>query len=152
MDKRHKFFLTDFVRLSAIDLKATLNLKLFTSDQFTHKAVGDMINTSTLKTLENEIGSEDFLEVAALFLVEMDDAIESLTRAQSASEIGATLHFLKGASLNLGLTDFAEICIAGERNAKSGNAEAIDRGAILNTYHSSQKALQDYLKNLGIER
>ncbi|WP_417269258.1 Hpt domain-containing protein [Celeribacter sp.] len=108
-----------------------------------------MINISSLKTLENEIGYEDFMEVATLFLSEMDEALEKLPQIKDAPAMGDTLHFLKGASLNLGLTEFSELCISGEHHAKLGQIDAIDSAKIAEVYTASRHCLTDYLSGIG---
>ncbi|WP_417242131.1 Hpt domain-containing protein [Celeribacter sp.] len=108
-----------------------------------------MINISSLKTLEDEIGSEDFMEVATLFLSEMDEAVSKLPQITDAVTMGDTLHFLKGASLNLGLTAFSELCISGEASAKTGKVDAIDVTKISAVYHASRAQLTEYLGGSG---
>lgn len=104
-----------------------------------------MIDENSLKTLENEIGSEDFEEVVHLFIAEMDEAMSQIDQSQQAGTLSDTFHFLKGASLNLGLTDFSALCVSGEVATKEGRNEEIDLAIFASTYQASRSHLEGYL-------
>ena len=87
-----------------------------------------MINWHRVRELQEEIGAEDFAEVAEIFLDEVDEVIERIQA--DASNLGADFHFLKGGALNLGFEVFAAQCAEKEREANAGKpvdiAEAVD--------------------------
>lgn len=65
-----------------------------------------LINWTRIHELRDEIGDDNFSEVVTLFLEESDSVIARAGNGLTPEE----LHFLKGASLNLGFTDLAEAC------------------------------------------
>lgn len=73
-----------------------------------------MIDWNRAAVLRAEIGADDFDEVAALFLQECDDTIAALCAAGHAGP--ESLHFLKGAALNLGFDALARLCAEGEES------------------------------------
>ena len=100
-----------------------------------------MIEWERVNDLQSEIGEDDFAEVVALFLEEADDVILRISAATGAKALEADLHFLKGAALNLGFTDFAALCQDGERRAAAGDV-VVDLGALCACYQASKDALQ----------
>jgi histidine phosphotransfer protein HptB len=99
-----------------------------------------MIDWKRVEELRDEIGADDFLEVAAMFLEEADQTINSLSGGLSAREIEGQLHFLKGSALNLGLADLATICQEGERQAATGDGAAVDLTRVAVVYNASKAA------------
>ncbi|MDE3029947.1 MAG: Hpt domain-containing protein [Paracoccaceae bacterium] len=95
-----------------------------------------MIDWQRVDCLRVEIGDDDFTEVVALFLEEVDEALENLNKATTPAAREAALHFLKGSALNIGFVDFAAICQAGERAVAAG--KAVDFGAISARYRTSK--------------
>ncbi|OYX27162.1 MAG: hypothetical protein B7Z10_01140 [Rhodobacterales bacterium 32-66-7] len=98
-----------------------------------------MIDWKRVEELRTEIGSDGFAEVADMFLEEAEVAVLALTNATRADEVEAQLHSLKGSALNLGLTDLAGICQAGERLAAAGSS--IDPTGIATIYQASRARL-----------
>ncbi len=102
-----------------------------------------MIDWSQVAQLREEIGAEDFEEVAEMFLAEVEETLAGLEPA--GPEIGAQLHFLKGSALNLGLAEFADLCARGEVAARAGGTpEGLDRLGPL--FAASRDALDRGLK------
>lgn len=99
-----------------------------------------MIDWTRVKDLRDEIGADDFGEVVAMFLEEADEVIARITPKLAAKALASDLHFLKGAALNLGLSDFAALCQDGERRAASGDTET-NITAVRLCYHCSKHAL-----------
>ncbi len=97
-----------------------------------------MINWPHVDELKADMG-EAFDEVVALFLEEAGEAVERLDPAAPAKTMAANLHFLKGAALNLGFTEFAALCAQGESDAAAGNPEAVSIPAVVACYHQSVK-------------
>ncbi|MCC5960876.1 MAG: Hpt domain-containing protein [Rhodobacteraceae bacterium] len=69
-----------------------------------------MIDWDRVRELHGEIGEEAFEEVLTLFVEEVDDALARLRMADAADTRMAEFHFLKGAALNLGLREMANVC------------------------------------------
>ena len=83
-----------------------------------------MIDWTRVAELRDEIGPEDFDEVAELFLMEVEDTLGRLGKAEkNASEMQELLHFLKGSALNLGFRDVSEVCSKGEKDAAQGHCD-----------------------------
>lgn len=79
-----------------------------------------MIDWLRVSELYEEVGDEALGEVLDLFASEVSEGLERLAHATGPTSIAAEFHFLKGASLNLGLDDVAQICATGEENARNG--------------------------------
>jgi histidine phosphotransfer protein HptB len=99
-----------------------------------------MIDWKRVQELRDEIGADDFLEVAGMFLEESDQTVIALSGPLTSQDAESLLHFLKGSALNLGLADLAAVCQAGERLAASGDGAAIDVAAIIAVYQASKTA------------
>lgn len=82
----------------------------------------DWTHVHALRT-DMEGGFDDLVEV---FLEEMDGAMTRLDLAVDPESMAASLHFLKGAALNLGFQEFALICDAGETRATGGHSVATE--------------------------
>jgi HPt (histidine-containing phosphotransfer) domain-containing protein len=95
-----------------------------------------MINWAKVLELRDEVGLEDFDEVVDLFLDEVEDTIMHLGTPGRSLE--HDLHFLKGSALNLGFSEFSELCRSGESEAARGLGHEVDTGRIIACYHSSK--------------
>jgi HPt (histidine-containing phosphotransfer) domain-containing protein len=100
-----------------------------------------MIDWERVRELRAEIGADDFMEVAEMFLEEADEAVARLTPGLTAPSIEADLHFLKGAALNLGFDALSGLCQDGERRAASGDT-SVNLDAVRNTYFASKAAFE----------
>lgn len=98
-----------------------------------------MIDWDRVRELRAEIGAEDFDEVVCLFLEEADEAIARLSPARGAKALAADLHYLKGASLNLGFATLSALCQEGERRANAGDL-AVDLEAVGQAYAACRAA------------
>ncbi|MCF1708181.1 Hpt domain-containing protein [Tabrizicola sp. J26] len=98
-----------------------------------------MVDWGRVASLRMEIGAADFSEVLEMFLAEADDVIRRLRSGTNEASYEAELHALKGAALNLGLSDLANLCSEGERAARCG--VAADISAIVSGYTASRAAL-----------
>lgn len=99
-----------------------------------------MIDWSRTRTLRAEIGGDDFDDVVALFLDEVEEAIDDLRGRTRAEEIAAGLHFLKGGALNLGFSALAQHCLAGEAAIRAQPDRGLDVAAIAAVYAASREA------------
>ena len=99
-----------------------------------------MIDWAHIQQLEEDIGVEDFGEVVALFLAEVDEAVSGLTDGQpkSANELGPALHFLKGSAYNLGFKVFGEFCSEGETLSQNGQVSDVDIDKVVTLYNESK--------------
>ncbi|MEL7460429.1 MAG: Hpt domain-containing protein [Pseudomonadota bacterium] len=88
--------------------------------------------------LREEVGPDDFMEVAELFLSEVGSVLERLAQVINVNTLENDMHFLKGAALNLGFADFAQMCREGERKAAAANFGAIDIGAVIACFNASR--------------
>ena len=80
-----------------------------------------MIDWARVAELRDEIGAEDFEEVAELFLMEVEDTLSRLESAVGdAVQMQELMHFLKGSALNLGFSDVSALCSLGEADAAHG--------------------------------
>ncbi|MCC5999449.1 MAG: Hpt domain-containing protein [Pararhodobacter sp.] len=101
-----------------------------------------MIDWSQIEELRTEM-DDAFDEVVALFLEETDEIMDRVRAARAVPyadglALASDLHALKGAALNLGLTEFAASCGAGEELAQSGAAGAVNLQGIIDTYTVSK--------------
>jgi HPt (histidine-containing phosphotransfer) domain-containing protein len=99
-----------------------------------------MIDWKRVEDLREEIGADDFLDVAGMFLEEADQTIDRLSSGADAAQIGPLLHFLKGSALNLGLVDLARLCQDGEKAVNIGQT-AFDPVQLSSVYAASRAAL-----------
>ncbi len=79
-----------------------------------------MIDWARIKELYDEIGEDAFGDVIDLFADEVAEGVTMLTAAETPKAQMQAFHFLKGAALNLGLTELSEICAIGEDRANKG--------------------------------
>ena len=86
-----------------------------------------MIDWTRVARLREELGDEDFAEVADLFLEEVDEVVDRMHAAQGPEQLAADLHFLRGSALNLGFRDLAQLCAEGEGGAATPPAAFLQR-------------------------
>lgn len=97
-----------------------------------------MIDWTRVSELRDEIGSDDFAEVADMFLMEVEETLSQLDSAKhNVAQIRELTHFLKGSALNLGFSKFADMCNAAELAAATGQID-IDIPAVLHLYTASR--------------
>ena len=99
-----------------------------------------MIDWDRVDCLRSEIGAEDFKEVFALFLEEVEEVVERLQTAPDPERYEADLHFLKGGALNLGFSALSDICQKGESAAARGQAASVDVRPVVTLYFASKQA------------
>ena len=101
-----------------------------------------MIDWERVNTLCEEVGADDFDEVVALFLDEVEDVITRLRRAPDLATLEEDLHFLKGSALGLGFKSFSTLCQAGETMSAQGHAKEVNLSEILDNYTASKQCFQ----------
>lgn len=99
-----------------------------------------MIDWERVQELREEIGDEDFAEVAEVFLEEVDEVIGRLRTSPDPANFEEDLHFLKGSALNLGFQALSKLCQEGERQAATGHAGEVALGPVFDTYAASREA------------
>jgi HPt (histidine-containing phosphotransfer) domain-containing protein len=92
-----------------------------------------MIRWERVNELREEVGTEDFKEVVALFLEEVEEVIERLRVSPDASRLEEDFHFLKGSALNLGFEALGDLCQTGENKPGS-----VDVCGVVATYEASK--------------
>ncbi len=97
-----------------------------------------MINWSRVAELREEIGAEDFEDVAELFLTEVAEGMETLLSRTDPSDLHQDLHFLKGSALSLGFEEFATLCQDGETLSSNGRGSDVDLTAITRSFRDSR--------------
>ena len=107
-----------------------------------------MIDWKRVEELRGEIGSDDFAEVAGMFLEEADATVASLAGG-ACQDVEGQLHFLKGSALNLGLADLAAVCQDGERLSAIGQGKLVDLSRVVAVYQTSRAAFLSGLENLS---
>ena len=73
-----------------------------------------MIDWNRLRALNNDFGAEAMGEVVAVFVAEMDDAVDQLPAITDTGARADALHTLKGTAANLGLVALADFCAEAE--------------------------------------
>lgn len=101
-----------------------------------------MIDWARVTELRDEIGPDDFDEVAELFLLEVEDTLSRLEGAMNDPPLMQEhLHFLKGSALNLGFREMSAICSAGEADAAQGRV-TVDPMELKAVYRSSRTVFE----------
>lgn len=107
-----------------------------------------MIDWDRVNELRDEVGNEDFREVVAMFLEEVEDTMARMITAPDLSTMEEDMHFLKGSALNLGFADFSALSQAGETAAGNGQPEAINLDDIFESYAKSKAVFEEQLASL----
>ena len=104
-----------------------------------------VIDWTRVKILKDEVGDDDFKEIVPLFLEEVFDITEEIKTGLTNDQLAKALHSLKGSGLNLGFSQFSDLCNHGEVMAENGDAAAVDIPAILTSFDISR---QEFLAGL----
>ncbi len=102
-----------------------------------------MIDWTRVRELKDEIGEEDFAEVAEMFIGEVEEVIDRLKVKPDPSRYEEDLHFIKSSALNLGFADLAARCQTGERQAATGDAGSVDLAGVFASYTASKSTFLD---------
>lgn len=112
-----------------------------------------MIDWQQIRQLQEDVGEEEMPELIALFLCEVDEAMDELDKNQSTlstDESAAAFHFLKGCASNLGFQAFGDMCSEGEQVTKNGCVPNFKIPELMSTYQESKKEfLQNYDQKLS---
>jgi HPt (histidine-containing phosphotransfer) domain-containing protein len=97
-----------------------------------------MIDWDRVQELKDEIGDDDFGEVAEMFMAEVEEVITRMKQVPDPATFEADLHFLKSSALNLGFAKFAALCQEGERLSACGESGRVELAPIFASYESSK--------------
>jgi HPt (histidine-containing phosphotransfer) domain-containing protein len=111
-----------------------------------------MIDWNRVAELRAEVGDDAFDEIVDLFLDEVQEVARRLEGAPVTPErLAADLHFLKGSALNLGFSELAALCAAGEARAGTGDVGGVDLAAVLACHRASCRAFLEHLGRQQVE-
>ncbi|MEM6618625.1 MAG: Hpt domain-containing protein [Pseudomonadota bacterium] len=109
-----------------------------------------MIDWAQIKQLEEDVGAEDLGEVIALFLSEVDEAVDEMIASPPADgpSMASALHFLKGSAYNLGFRAFGDYCAEGEKSAGEGDISGVSVEKVQALYGASKtKFYEEFADN-----
>ncbi|WP_341863094.1 Hpt domain-containing protein [Gymnodinialimonas sp. 57CJ19] len=87
------------------------------------------VDWTRLNELREDIGEEDFADVALLFVAELQETLGSLA---SDTAKAADFHFLRGSAANLGFVSLVKACAVAEAACNGGDTP--DLAAIRDTF------------------
>ena len=105
--------------------------------------VGEMIDWDRVNELRDEVGADDFQEVIDMFLEEVEDTMVRMIAIPNLATLEEDMHFLKGSALSLGFAQFSDLCQAGEKAAKNGEAESICIEDVFESYAASKTKFKE---------
>lgn len=97
-----------------------------------------MIDWERVLDLREEVGPEDFDEVIELFMSEVEECLDGLSSGAEPEKMEEDMHLLKGCALNLGFSQFAQLCQTGETAAAEKQAGSVDVDAVRLLFKQSQ--------------
>ena len=80
-----------------------------------------------------------------IFLEEVEETIDAISKVVPQDQIEGHLHFLKGSALNLGFAEFSDLCQSGESAAAQGNFSEISLPDVVGSY---QRSKAEFLQSL----
>ena len=101
-----------------------------------------MLDWARINELREDFDAEDFDEIVALFLREVDTMLGMLDPCSDAL-LQEQLHFLKGSASNLGFQAMHDVC------ARKPGDMGVDLSEIARVFHTSREV---FLKALQTER
>lgn len=106
-----------------------------------------MVNWGRIAVLREEVGADDFLEVADIFLEEVSETLQRLSQGKNVNTLEGELHFLKGAALNLGFDEFAALCRDGEMKAAASDFGSVNISEVIACFNASRTSFVEGLAN-----
>ena len=97
-----------------------------------------MIDWNQVKSLQNDVGHDEFDEIFDLFLDEVEGIVTKLCEAPNVRDMENDMHSLKGSALNLGFAKFSDMCLDGEKMSSNGNADHVDVKSIVACFYASK--------------
>jgi HPt (histidine-containing phosphotransfer) domain-containing protein len=102
-----------------------------------------VINWQRVAELRDEVGEEDFAEVAELFLEEVAEGLAMFDPGAAPGEVQAQLHALKGSALNLGFSEFAALCASFEQHAAVSGIDAAAKQRLVDSFAASKSQFEE---------
>lgn len=110
-----------------------------------------MIDWMRAAELYEDFGEEQFVEILEAFVLDIKTGREQLVAAVVPEEQRAAFHFLKGAALNIGLSEVAKNCALGERAvANAGNVAEIKAEVLNCADRDCMVLLREWRARLGV--
>lgn len=81
------------------------------------------VDWDRLNELRNDIGEEDFADVALLFVAELSETLRGLGAATAQA---SDFHFLRGSAANLGFVTLVDACNTAEGACNGGTIPDVD--------------------------
>lgn len=104
-----------------------------------------MIDWNHVNELRDDVGADDFGEVVALFLEEVDEIVTRLSTTPDLRLLEADFHAVKGCAQGLGFSAFAQLCQVAERLCSSDQLAEINFDEILRSYRDSRRLFLEQL-------
>lgn len=105
-----------------------------------------MIDWQRLNTLRDDIGEDDFGDVAMLFVTEMTEHLDRLAGAPELARM-EDFHFLRGSAANMGLSALVDACGHAEAACLAGLPPDLEGVSAL--FDASLSVLRSDLPELG---
>ena len=105
-----------------------------------------LIDSSRIDEMIDDFGEEEFCEIVAAFLEDMEAALAQLSivlAADDTEEIGKLLHLVKGCAANLGIVALVELCETTKAGMQKGPG---DSASIISSFRSLHNAAADILR------
>ena len=103
------------------------------------------VDWDRLNELKQDIGEEDFADVAILFVSELQETLACLTADMAKA---SDFHFLRGSAANLGFTALVDACSAAEAACESGAVPDVD--AVKAAFQAAMEEMAAGLPDLPI--
>lgn len=104
-----------------------------------------MIDWNHVNDLRDDVGIDDFDEVVALFLEEVDEIVARLPTTTDSTQLEQDFHSLKGCAQGLGFRAFAQLCQTGESLCKNGQIQKINLAGTMQVYRDSRRIFLEQL-------
>lgn len=100
-----------------------------------------MIDWTRVSELRQDFGEDDFAEIAAMFLSEVQAKLAEM-QTQPSAHPSEDFHFVKGSAANLGFEKLYHACSAAEREAQADSVQNL-----VEIFHASKL---EFLTKTGI--
>ncbi len=103
-----------------------------------------MIDWDRIAELQDEVGEDSFAEVVEMFFEEVEEVLTSLV-VNDQDALKGGLHFLKGAALNIGMSEMSGLCRDAEHTLMESGPDGVDFAQIQSVFKSAQAELRQIL-------
>lgn len=105
------------------------------------------VDWKVLMSLRDDIGEEDFTDVALVFVSEMEEKLAELARDPVAAD-GEDFHYLRGSAANMGFAAMVSACEAAEEACLTG--KPADLVAVVRAFQDAIAEAQLRLPDLKV--